>query len=112
MDFAGGDGLGGEWKEGYGVAPNVPTGVPPGATSMPMQMNNLPGPPTLPPPTSGAATAPTSSGAAPLFNPALYQANPSSATTASFTPTGAPTAPATAALQDGFSYAPSSETSH
>lgn len=101
---------------GYGVAPNVPalppTGVPPGATSLPMQMNNLPRPPMFPPPASGAAATPTSNGAAPLINPAMYQANPS-ATIASFTPTGAPTAPATVtASQDGFSYAPTSESSN
>lgn len=101
---------------GYGVPPNVPTvpptAIPPGAPSMPMQMNNLPRPPTLTPPASGATTTPTSNGPAPLINPFMYQANPSSATTASFTPLGAPPAPAAAATKDGFSYAPTSETNY
>nr|XP_010907236.1 U1 small nuclear ribonucleoprotein C-like [Elaeis guineensis] len=99
---------------GYGVSPNVPTvpptAMPPGATSMPMQMNHLPRPPTLAPPASGATMTPNSNGAASLINPVMYQADPSSATTASFTPPGA--LPAPAATRDGFSYAPTSETNH
>ncbi|WOL06710.1 U1 small nuclear ribonucleoprotein C-like [Canna indica] len=59
---------------GYGAVP------PPGATSAPMQMNNLPRPPTLAPLISGAMPTTTNT-SAPSINPMMYQGNPSSATT-------------------------------
>ncbi|PKA61245.1 U1 small nuclear ribonucleoprotein C [Apostasia shenzhenica] len=85
---------------GYpGIAVIPPSLPPPGAVSMPMQMNNLPMPPTLIPPASGVATAQTPNGA-----PAIYQVNPS------FT-SSAPAAPSVTAPEDGFSYAQALETS-
>lgn len=62
-----------------------PSAVPPGAAaSAPMQVSNLPRPPQLAPPISGAMSMPTTNGAAPAINPVMYQANPSSTTTGSF----------------------------
>lgn len=80
--------------------------APPGATSMPMQMNNLPRPPMMNPQAPGVTTAPSSNGGANLNNTVTYQAGPS------FT-SGPSTAPAsTTNLQDGFPYSQASETNH
>lgn len=65
--------------------PNVPpsAGPPGAAASAPMQVSNLPRPPQLTPPISGAMSMPATNGAAPGINPVMYQANPST-TTGSF----------------------------
>ncbi|XP_020272730.1 U1 small nuclear ribonucleoprotein C-like, partial [Asparagus officinalis] len=61
--------------QGYGAASTAsPSMGPPGSTSMPMQMNNLPRPPMMNPPVPGVTTAPSSNGAANLSNPMTYQA--------------------------------------
>lgn len=77
---------------GYGAVPPVAAGHsavgPPGApTTAPMQPTNLPRPPTLPPPISGAMPMPTTNTSA----PAIYQGNPSTApATTSFESFNAP----------------------
>ncbi|XP_072952418.1 U1 small nuclear ribonucleoprotein C-like [Typha angustifolia] len=100
---------------GYAGAPTMsPTVVPPGATSMPMSMTNLPRPPTLMPPASGSLTTPNSS--APMGNPLLYQSS-SLPSASSYDGYGVSTAPgsqgaAPAVSQSGFSYSQPSESNH
>lgn len=78
----------------------------PGATSMAMQMNNLPRPPMMNPPAPGVTTISTSNGATTLNSTATYQAGPS------FT-SGPSMAPAvTTNSQDGSAYSQASETNH
>ena len=65
-----------------------PMMAPPGAPSLPGQVNGLPRPPTLAPPTTvpGAAMTPTSSNGAPtMAMPAPYQTNPAVPTSGGFT---------------------------
>ncbi|ONK60140.1 uncharacterized protein A4U43_C08F14810 [Asparagus officinalis] len=70
----------------YGAAPTVPPSMaPPIAPSMPMQVNNLPGPPMVNPPVPGATTAPTPNSA---MNTVTYQANPSFTSGSSTAPAG------------------------
>ncbi|XP_058082062.1 U1 small nuclear ribonucleoprotein C [Magnolia sinica] len=113
---------------GYGATPTMPSMMgPPGATSMPMQMNGLPRPPMMNPltPASGGMTTPTSNGAGSM--PGMYQPNPATATSGGFDAfnisassglqrvmpsAGASASPSAAAAQEGFSYAQSSETNH
>lgn len=87
---------------GYGA----PSMAPPGATSMPMQMNSIPRPPMMNPPAPGVTAAPTSNGATGVANPVTYQ------TSSSFTsgPSGAPGGVANS--HEGFPYAQTSETNH
>lgn len=73
---------------GYVPAPGMPPMVaPPGAPSLPGQINGVPRPPTLAPLTTvpGTATTPTSSNAAPtMVTPASYQTNPAAPTGGGF----------------------------
>ncbi|XVF72528.1 hypothetical protein PTKIN_Ptkin12aG0128500 [Pterospermum kingtungense] len=67
-----------------GMPPMVP---PPGAPALPGQVNGLPRPPTLAPPTTvpGTAMIPTSSnGASTMPTPAPYQSNPAAPTSGGF----------------------------
>ncbi|KAF8392530.1 hypothetical protein HHK36_022873 [Tetracentron sinense] len=115
---------------GYGAVPTMPSMVgPPGAPSLPMQVNGLPGPPTMNAPTTvpGGTEAPTSDGAPTMITPAMYQANPPAPTSGAFDSfninsgssfqramsggTPAPSA-STNASQDGFTYAQAPEARH
>lgn len=74
---------------GYAPYPGMPPMMaPPGAPSLPGQVNGLPRPPTLaPPPTvPGTAATPTSSNGAPTMAtlPAPYQTNPAAPTSGGF----------------------------
>eukprot|EP00262_Sarcandra_glabra_P009163 TRINITY_DN2319_c0_g1_i1.p1 TRINITY_DN2319_c0_g1~~TRINITY_DN2319_c0_g1_i1.p1 ORF type:complete len:241 (+),score=37.85 TRINITY_DN2319_c0_g1_i1:251-973(+) len=114
---------------GYGQPPTMSPMVGPPGTSLPMHMNGLPRPPTLNPPTTGTGGTgtPTSNGAGNMINPAMYQVNPTAATSGGFdgynissasglqrsAPGGAtnPSAGPTAS-QDGFTYSQTSGASH
>ncbi|XP_057958157.1 U1 small nuclear ribonucleoprotein C [Malania oleifera] len=93
---------------GYGSAPMMmpPNVGPPGAPSLPMQLNGLPRPPTVNVPTaapSGVAT-PTSNGNPSTITQPMYQAIP--------TAPGSSNAPSAATSADGFAYAQAPEASH
>ncbi|XP_052207510.1 U1 small nuclear ribonucleoprotein C-like [Diospyros lotus] len=87
---------------GYGVAPPMApvAGQPPVGSSMPMQMNGLPGHPMLNPPATvpGGVQVPGSSSAPPTGPQAVYQANPAGTT-----------APSNSIATDRYSYAQASE---
>ena len=61
------------------MPPMVP---PPGAPSLPGQVNGLPGPPNGNPP--GSTALPTSSGAPSMVTSAIYQPNPAAPPSGSF----------------------------
>ena len=73
---------------GYAPVPGMPPMLaPPGAPSLPGQVNGLPRPPTLAPPATGpgTATTPTSSNGTPtMAMPAPYQTNPAAPTSGGF----------------------------
>lgn len=73
---------------GYASAPGMPPMMaPPGAPSLPSQINGLSRPMTMNAPmmVPGSSGMPTSSGAPPpMFTPGVYQANPTAPTTAGF----------------------------
>nr|DAD24696.1 TPA_asm: hypothetical protein HUJ06_026160 [Nelumbo nucifera] len=116
---------------GYAVAPSMPSVLGPSGTPLPMPVNGLPRPPTINAPTTvpggTAAPAPTSNGAPSMVTPAIYQANPTTATSGGFdsfnttaasglqrpSPSGT-TAPSTTstASQDGFTYGQNAEANH
>ncbi|KAF9621117.1 hypothetical protein IFM89_016611 [Coptis chinensis] len=114
---------------GYGPGPMMPPMVaPPGAPSMPMQVNGLPRPPTMNPPLimpGGTSTAVTN-GLPSLVTQAVYQGNPTASGSGAFdsynnnaTPglqgsaTGGTTASSTnSTSQDGYSYSQASDSNH
>ncbi|XP_042517248.1 U1 small nuclear ribonucleoprotein C [Macadamia integrifolia] len=115
---------------GYGTAPNMPSMMgPPSATSLPMQVNGVPRPPMLNPPTTvpGSSVAPTSISPLSMITPPMYQKNPTTPTSVGFdsfnmnaasslqrTTALGTTAPSTAPTdsQDGFTYSQASEAGH
>ncbi|KAJ4956558.1 hypothetical protein NE237_013341 [Protea cynaroides] len=72
---------------GYGAPPNMPPIMgPPSATSLPMQLNGLPRPPTVNPSTTvpGSTVSPASNGAPSMISPSMYQTNPTAPTSGGF----------------------------
>ncbi|XAR57141.1 hypothetical protein NMG60_11025177 [Bertholletia excelsa] len=88
---------------GYGAPPGMaPTmGHPPAAAPFPMQVNSLPRPPTLFPPTVPGGVPATASNNAPAAVAPAYQANPTAGSTGS-----------TASASDAYAHAPVPEANH
>lgn len=105
---------------GYGPSTMPSMLSPPGAPSMPMQVNALPRPPTLSSPTTtpGVAAPATTNGGPAMSLPSMYQANPAAPTSGGFdnyninSSSGPQITPTSIASQDGFSYAQGSESNH
>ncbi|KAA8548532.1 hypothetical protein F0562_000201 [Nyssa sinensis] len=90
---------------GYATAPTMTPvlGQQPVASSLPMQVNGLPRPPTLnaPPTVPGVMPAPGSNGAPSAVTQPMYQANPTGSTT-----------PSATSAADSYAYAQAPEASH
>lgn len=67
-------------------APTMQSMMPPGAPSLPGQVNAIPRPPTVNVPTMvpGSTATPTSNASPSMVTPVMYQANPAAPTSGSF----------------------------
>ena len=90
---------------GYAPAPGMqPMTAPPGAPSLPAQVNGVPRPPPLAPPTTvpGTATTPTSSNGVPtMVTPPPYQSTPAAPASGGFDNFRANVQPSQANYQSG-----------